>query len=287
MAFVSKQLFSVLFADDTNMFGTDNDLEALIVNVNTELEKIVKWLNANKLSLNIEKTHYMLFRNKGKVVKETCKVYMNRQEISEVETTKFLGVIIDNRLNWKHHIDSICNKVSKNIGIILTARRVFNKNTLLSLYYSFIYPYFTYCIHVWGSAYKTRLQKLQILQKKIIRIISGVPPRSLTDPLYSDLKILKFNHLYIYYVALFMYKLTLCKLPNIFPMFELNSRVHNYGTRQAHHYHLPLCRTNLIKMSLTFQGPQIWNELVYNIDVDCAVSTFQSRLKIYIATGMD
>ena len=85
MAFVSTQLFSVLFADDTNMFGTDNDLE-----VNTELEKIVKWLNANKLSLNIDKTHYMLFRNEGKVVKETCKVYMNRQEISEVETTKFL-----------------------------------------------------------------------------------------------------------------------------------------------------------------------------------------------------
>ena len=99
MAFVSTQLFSVLFADDTNMFSTDNDLEALIINVNTELEKIVKWLNANKLSLNIDKTHYMLFRNKGKVVKETCKVYMNRQEISEVETTKFLGVIIDNRLN--------------------------------------------------------------------------------------------------------------------------------------------------------------------------------------------
>ena len=92
---------------------------------------------------------------------------MNRQKISEVETTKFLGVIIDNRLNWKHHIDSICNKVSNNIGIILNARWVFNKTTLLSLYYSFIYPYSTYCIHVWGSIYKTHLQKLQILQKKI------------------------------------------------------------------------------------------------------------------------
>ena len=69
MAFVSTQRFSLLFADDTNMFGTDNDIEALIVNVKTELEKIVKWLNANKLSLNIDKTHYMLFRNKGKVVK--------------------------------------------------------------------------------------------------------------------------------------------------------------------------------------------------------------------------
>ena len=75
---------------------------------------------------------------------------MNRKEISEVESIKFHGINIDNRLNWKHHIDSICNKVSKNIGIILTARRVFNKTTLLSLYHSLIYPYFTYSIHVWG-----------------------------------------------------------------------------------------------------------------------------------------
>ena len=287
MAYVSKQLFSVLFADDTNIFDTNSDLKSLIDNVNIELEKNVTWLNANKLSLNVEKTHYMLFRNKGRIIENTLKVYMNSQEISEVETTKFLGIIIDNRLNWKHHIDSICNKVSKNIGIILIARRVFNKSTLLSLYYSFIYPYLIYCIHVWGSAYETHLRKLKILQKKVIRIISGVPPRSHTDPLFSDLKILKFNNLYRYYVALFMYKLTLGKLPNIFPMFVLNSHVHEHGTRQAHHYHLPPCRTNLIKMSLSFQGPQIWNELVLNIDVDCAVSTFKNRLKMYIATRRD
>ena len=81
-----------------------------------------------------------------------------------------------------------------------------------------------------------------------------------------------------------MYKLTLGKLPNIFPMFVFNCRVHEHGTRQAHYYHIPLCRTNLIKMSLSFQGPQIWNELVLNIDVDCAVSTFKNRLKMYIVT---
>ena len=169
----------------------------------------------------------------------------------------------------------------------LTARRVFNKSTLLLLYYSFIYPYLIYCIHVRGSAYETHPRKLKILQKKVIRIISGVPPRSHTDLLFSDMKILTFNNLYCYYVALFTYKLTLGKLPNIFPMFVLNSCVHEHGTRQAHHYHLPLCRANLIKMSLSFQGPQIWNELVLNIDVDCAVSTFKNRLKMYIATRRD
>ena len=113
MAYVSTQLFSVLFADDTNIFDTNSDLKSLIDSVNIQLEKNVTWLNANKLSLNVEKTHYVLFRNKGRIIENTLKVYMNSQEISEVETTKFPGIIIDDRLNWKHHIDSICNKVSK------------------------------------------------------------------------------------------------------------------------------------------------------------------------------
>ena len=130
-------------------------------------------------------------------------------------------------------------------------------------------------------------RKFKNLQKRVIRIISAVSPRFHTDPLFSKMKILKFNNPYRCYVALFMYKLTLGKLPNIFPMFVLNSRLHVYGTTQAHHYHLPLCQTNLIKMPLTFEGPQIWIELASNIDVDCAVSTFKNRLKMFIATNMD
>ena len=66
MAYVSNKLFTVLFADDTNLFDTNNDLKALIDDVNAELEKVINWLNANKLSLNIDKTHFILFRNKGK-----------------------------------------------------------------------------------------------------------------------------------------------------------------------------------------------------------------------------
>ena len=83
-------------------------------------------------------------------------IFVHRQETSEVVTTEFLGVVIDNRLNWNHHIDSICNKVSKHIGIILTPRRVYKKTSLLlSLYHPFVYPCLIYWIHVWGPAYET------------------------------------------------------------------------------------------------------------------------------------
>ena len=71
MAYVSNILFAVVFfADDANLFDTNNDLKALIDDVNAELEKVINWLNANQLSLNIDKTHFILFRNKVKKIHE-------------------------------------------------------------------------------------------------------------------------------------------------------------------------------------------------------------------------
>ena len=132
-----NNVHSILFADDTNIFDTNKEPKALINNVNSELHKIMNLLNANKLSLNIDKTHFILFKTKGKIITNNCKVYMNHQEISVVNSTKVLGVIINNQLNWKNHLVHICTKLSKNIGIILKARRVFDKRPLLSLCYRY------------------------------------------------------------------------------------------------------------------------------------------------------
>ena len=121
--------------------------------INDELKDIVIWLRANRLSLIISKTHYMLFSNK-KVIPANVTIEINGQPITWVSKTKFLGVIIDNKLTWKEYISYISGKVAKGIGIISKVRKYLNKNTLLDLYYSFIYPYLTYCNQVWGLIYE-------------------------------------------------------------------------------------------------------------------------------------
>ena len=113
---------------------------------------------------------------------------------------------------------------------------------------------------MWGSTYQSHLSKLVILKRKIVRIIHGVPSRTHTEPLFSELNILKVSNWYKYSIALFMYKLNYSKLPDIFPLFVHNYEVHNYETRQLKHSHLPPCRTNLSKMSIKYQGPIICNE---------------------------
>ena len=98
----------------------------------------------------------MIFR-KRKKVSSNVKLSIDGELINEVDKTKFLGILIDNKLTWKQHIAYISGKISRGIGMIIKARQYLNKQGMLSLYYSFIYPYITYCIHIWGSTYKTSL----------------------------------------------------------------------------------------------------------------------------------
>ena len=127
---------------------------------------------------------------------------MNNQEIFGVNSMTFLGVIMNIQLNRKSQRDHICTKITKNIGIILKARHVFEKRSLLSLYFSLIYPYLTYCIQVLGATYQSHLSTLMILQKKMVGIIHGVPPRTHWELLFLVLNVLKVINLYRYNIAL-------------------------------------------------------------------------------------
>ena len=122
-----------------------------------------------------------------------CFIAGNR--IMEVTETKFLGVIIDYKLNWYPHITYISKKVTKGVGIILKARKLFDQNTLLTLYYTFVYPYLNYCIHVWGKAYNVHIHDLIVLQNKAVRIVHGVPPRTNAQKLCIDSNILSLKRL--------------------------------------------------------------------------------------------
>ena len=254
LALVSPKLVAILFADDSSFFCTGKDLPSLIETVNSELTIIVSWLNVNKMSLNIEKTSYMIFRSRNKKLDPGNDIFINGCKIEQVQTTKFLGVIIDCNLTWKYHISYVCSKISKNIGILIKSRKVFDTNTLLTLCYSFIYPYLNYCVHLWGSTYDTYVNKIFLLQKKAMRIILGVNQRAHSEPLFSSLCVLSVSNVYMYNIGLLMYKYHHVLLPNILDMFEQNSTIHQYYTRQSNLLHVPSCRTELGKRFFRVQS---------------------------------
>ena len=117
---VSSLFMPILFVDDTNLFCTNDKFDILVSEIDVKLINIHKWVKINKLSLNIEKTNFMLFTPNGFSRNMNC-INIDGHRIEEVRQTKFLGVILDNKLNWHAHCEYICGKMSKGIG--LSSRR--------------------------------------------------------------------------------------------------------------------------------------------------------------------
>lgn len=154
-----------MFADDTNLFFTGNNLSELENNVNCELVKISHWFKLNKLSLNIQKTNYILFCSKQNQIINAPVFKIDNCNISKVVKTKFLGIIINQSLTWTDHISLIKQKVAKNLGIITHVRNSLPLSVLKTLYNTMIHPYFEYCNVIWAIHRSTALKKLNAYQK--------------------------------------------------------------------------------------------------------------------------
>ena len=150
---VSNIVKFILFADDTNIYSSGFDLKELCVNINKELEKLNEWFALNKLSLNVSKTNFMRFGNRHSNVK--IKLSIGDMEIEEVLVTKFLGILMDNKLNWKEHIRMIKSKLAKSNAIIYRASKYLDTFSLKMLYCSLFMPHLSYCSEIWGKTYIT------------------------------------------------------------------------------------------------------------------------------------
>ena len=131
----------ILFADDTNLFISGKNLKILYNILKDELNKVFHWPSVNKLSLNVKKTHCIIFRSYKKKIDCNLKLFINSVKIRQAESTKLLGIIIDQNLTWKYNTTYIKGKMSRGIGIICKARKFFKLDMLLNLYYSFIQTY--------------------------------------------------------------------------------------------------------------------------------------------------
>jgi len=165
------------------------------------------------------------------------------------------------------------------------ARKYLPRNALLTLYHSFIYPYFTYCNHIWGATYRSNLRKLIRLQNSLVRMICNVRKLSSVDKCYAELGILKFTDINKYLIARFMFRFCNDQVPDLFkPMFILNRDIHDHKTRTADHFHLPVVKTELGKTGIRFRGASIWNQILSKkIHSDTSECIFVKYLKKIIS----
>ena len=153
------------FADDTNLLCSDKSPYLLKKKLNTDLKLIFQWLCANRLSLNVTKTEFIIFKPPRSQFPNRFTLTLNKTTIFESNKIKYLGVIMDDRLTWKHHIYELRKKINRSIGIIYKMKFASPRSVLLSLYYSLVHSHLNYGICVWGNAAAYEISKLHLAQK--------------------------------------------------------------------------------------------------------------------------
>ena len=151
------------------------------------------------------------------------------------------------------------------------------------MYHVFCAPYFAFGNILWASNYKTNLEKLFVLQKKIIRIIHSLPFTAHTTAYFLNSGLLNVYDMNKFHICLFMYKLKMDLLPAFFKdMFSTNDKIHTYNTRQASFFHVQFCKTNLSKFLLQYRGPQFFNAIPTRVKNAINLAVFKKELKVFL-----
>ena len=216
------------------------------------------------MQINPEKSTAIVFPPKLNSHEIQLNLIYNTSNISVCESSKYLGVTIDHRLNFKPHILSLETRVSRSVGIPSKLRSTFPSPTLLLLYHALVQPHLVYGLPLWGSTFKTYLSKLQILQNKALRIITKSDWRTPITPKFRNLKILKIADLYTFELGKLMHQNYNNSLPPcFFDFFNPLSAIHVRSTRSKtnNNLYLPKFSTCRCQQSIKYQGVKIWNSL--------------------------
>jgi hypothetical protein len=274
---------SILFADDTTIYASNKDLSKLYADVNADLVYLNDWFMANKLSLNVGKTNYLLISNISCVTTSVPILRIGTSDIERKPFVKFLGVYIDENLTWHEHIKVCKSKLISALYAINKVKVLLPVRVLKTLYYSLVYPHLTYGILLWGSTYTTHISKIVIMQKKIVRAISNVGYNANSHPLFVSLEIFKLNDIYMLEIAKFMHRYVNNNLPPALSnLFTHTSNIHAHETRQSNYIRPVTCRLNVTFNSVLSKGPKIWNSISSTLQCIPLLKQFVNSVKTFI-----
>ena len=259
---------TTLFADDTLLMMTEYDLNKLQQQVNQNLALIENWLRYNKLSLNYNKTTYLLFTKKGKIKNSNFNVSINKIEIKRSDHVKYLGVYIDDKMNWSYHINHLTQHLGKSIGFICKIRQYVNEKTTRMLYYALVYSHLQYGITSWGFADAFYIKPLNTLHNNVLRILANCGYRTKLSPVYKAQNILKLEDIYKLEVGKLMFKIINNGKPQQYRVLFTKSReIQNHSTRQAKNesIYISQIQTNSGKKSIQYAGAILWNKIPNSI----------------------
>ena len=271
-----------MYADDTSIYHSSKDIMKLNTALNEELWRLDRWLQGNKLSLNVAKTRSMLITTKQKkkyitASNQALQPSIREEHIEVICNSKYLGVQIDENLTWKNQIKSVTEKASRAIGFLKYAKNFLPEEIVKTLYTSIVEPHFQYCCSVWGCCNSTDILQLQRLQNRAARIVTNSHFDAPSKPLIQSLGWKTIEELINRQVNLTVFK---C-LNSISPKYPCDIFTRNTvnATRSLRKTNtdlrLPLKSSGNGQKRFPFRGTKCWNGLSTEAKQTTSIKAFK------------
>ena len=214
------------YADDTNLLLTDNSLKKVNRQTNRDLSLIFHWLWVNKINLNASKTEIIIFRPKNKQITKHLNVRISGQKINTCRNVKYLGVMLEENLDWSLHLNALNLKLNKVFDLLCKIKHYVPTFSLKTLYFTIFHSHLIYACQIWGQNINT-LNKIEALQDKAVQIINFRANNYDVGELYKNDKILSISD----YIKLDI--LTNSSIPPFQNYFTKSENLHQCNTRHA------------------------------------------------------
>ena len=259
------------FADDTFILYNSMKPKTIETIVNTELKQVVKWLRLNRLSLNAGKTELIFFHSMRRTLNyDNLSIKLNGVKVTPVDHVKYLGMYIDKYLSWDFHFHELSKTLSRANGILSKVRYNAPSETCLQVYYAIFFSHLIYGCNVWGLTTQENVNKIEVLQKKCVRILTFSPFNSCTNHFFTNLKLLKVNDIIKFHQLKLVYDFLENDLPSdLMNLFRPSGEVHTtnleLNSAQKNLIHIPSINTNSYgNKSIKYHCAKLWNEMFKN-----------------------
>ena len=258
--------------------------------MNADLKHVSSWLIANKLTLNVIKTVYMVVGSRQRLatLEGDLKLQIDGTSLKRVQITKCLGVQMDENLTWEKHAEHIIQKVACNISILRKVAPILSLDNKIAIYRSIIEPYFNYCCLVWDGLSETLSNKLQRLQNRAARVITGLSYTVRSTEIRKQLGWSSLSEMRSQQKTVMMYKI----VNDLAPSYMADMFTSQYGSQvyslrnSTFNFEIPNARTEPYRNSFAFTGAKIWNELPEDFKTAPSLNAFKRKIKSY-NSGID
>ena len=281
---------TIMFADDTTLYKTHNNLRFLKWSLEQEFSTLLDWFRANKLTLNVDKTACILFQKSGST--KEIELDLGGTIIPSTSTAKFLGMWLDRHLNWSTHLNKLYTKLKRNKALLRLGRNYMNEQTRKLVYYAHVNSHIQYGLLLWGNNIsKDQLNKLQQIQTECLQLVAPLNKRG---NLNKYLGILPIHDMIMLENYKFGYKLVnkilptktqqLCYLDN---KNESLKKKHHYNTHNKELPNLPKCMNKAYRNSFLCIGLQSFQTLPVETKLKPSLNCFTKSCKAHLKENLE